>query len=511
MSSTSPPADAAADPRTKAPALELAGVVKRFGAHTVLDGIDLALAPGEVHALLGENGAGKTTLVRIALGLVRADAGTLRCDGREVTIADPADAAALGIGMVHQHFTLAPGLTVAENLALADPPPFWTRRSLEAATAKTLSIHGFGAGSDHDPGSGSGLDPARRVATLSTGEKQRLEIAKALAVARRVLILDEPTAVLTPAETDALYAQLEQLRQRGLALLLITHRLDEVLAVAQRVTVLRNGKVALAAARADIDAAKLTRALFGSDEIGERDEQRVVAPRNESTPAAEVAVARALVGPRFGPLDLTLRAGECSVLFGIDGHGQGELIETLAGARRPTSGTLRIPRDALAYVGGDRHATGLALDLSLAENLALKRGALPRPWYRRAELAAAAEPLLARFDVRCDGPWQSARSLSGGNQQKVVLARELAHEPALILAENPTRGLDRRATLFVQEELRAAVARGAAALVATSDLDEALALAGPLFVIERGRIAPCRADRHAVADALAALAAGAAT
>ena len=474
------------------PLLEFRGIGKRFGGVPALAGVDLALARGEIHALLGENGAGKTTLVRTAIGLVRPDSGALLVDGRAVALPDPAAAARHGIGMVHQHFTLAPGLTVAENLLLGTAPALFTRRALERRARAALLRHGVT------------LDPARRVRELAVGERQHLEIAKALERGGRVLILDEPTAVLAPAEADALFERLEALRAAGRAVLLITHRLDEVLQVAQRVTVLRAGRVVLAAARADVSAATLTEALFGGGL------ERPPARRGAAATGATVLRARTLSGPGFGPVDLELRAGECVLIAGVDGHGQGELIETLVGLRRPAGGRLERPRRGIAFVSGDRHATGLALDLSVAENVALRPGLLPRPWYSRRELAAAVAPALARFDVRREDPWQPARSLSGGNQQRVVLARELAAAPALVLAENPTRGLDLRSARLVRGELRAAVAGGAAALVATTDLDEALELADRLLVAHRGRLHPCDVSRTAVARTLAGLAAGAA-
>jgi simple sugar transport system ATP-binding protein len=476
------------------PLLELRSITKRFGGHVALAEAGLVLHAGEIHALLGENGAGKTTLVRIALGLLAPDAGGIEIDGAPVSIDSPRRAAELGLGMVHQHFALADGLTVAENLLLADAPAAYSRARLESEAAARLRRHGVE------------LDPSCRVRELTVGAKQRLEIVKALERAGRVLILDEPTAVLAPAETEALFAQLERLRAAGRAILFITHKIDEALALAQRITVLRGGRVVLAAPRAGLDASAVTTALFGAGALDE--------PERGERPAAGGAVvlrAAALAGPGFGPLDLEVRAGECVVVGGVDGNGQTELLETVAGLRRADAGRLERPRpEATAFVSGDRHGTGLALDLPVAENVAVKPGFLRRASFSRRALAAATLPALERLDVRPLDPWQPARRLSGGNQQKVVLARELHGEPALLLAENPTRGVDARATALVHREVRRAVERGAAALVATTDLDEALLLADRLLLAHRGRLHPCEASRAAVARRLAELAEGAA-
>jgi len=474
-------------------ALAFLGATKRYGGRAVVDGVELELKRGEIHALLGENGAGKTTLARMALGLVQPDAGEISVDGVATAIPDAAAAARLGIGMVHQHFTLAEGLTVAENLLLADAPRAWRRRDFEARAKERLAARGLD------------LDPARRVGLLPVGLRQRLEIAKALDHAQRVLLLDEPTAVLTPTEGEALFEQLRALRAAGLAIALITHRLDDALRLADRVTVLRAGRVVHAASRATtgtttgaaFDGAAIVRALFGDAPAS-----LPPAPQPPRDGAVRLS-ARGLVGDRFGPIDLELRAGERVVITGVDGHGQGELLETLAGIEPPRGGTLAITAARRAFIAGDRRRAGLALPLSIAENVALARGAFARPWFTRRELHAVAAPRLARFDVRASGPAQPAGELSGGNQQRVVLARELAAEPELLLAENPTRGLDLQASAFVQGELLAAAARGAALLVATTDLDEALALASRLLVIVRGKLHPCATTRDAVAELLA--------
>ena len=480
-------------------ALAFAGVSKHYGGRAVVDRVDLELRSGEIHALLGENGAGKTTLVRMALGLVSPDAGEVRVDGQRESIRDAGSAARLGIGMVHQHFTLAEGLTVAENLLLADAPAVYRKRQLKEAARERLARHGIELDGDR-------LEA--RVATLPVGVRQRIEIAKALCHARRVLILDEPTAVLSPAESDALFAQLETLRAAGLAIALITHRLDDALRVADRVTVLRGGRVVARATRstaggATFDATAITRALFGAEAAAP------LAPLAPPPPTADGErrlIARGLVGDGFGPIDLEICAGERVVITGVDGNGQGALLATLAGLHSPRGGTLENTARARAWIAGERQRDGLALPLTVAENVALAPGSFTRPWFTRRELDAVAAPRLARFDVRTAGRRQAAAELSGGNQQKLVLARELAGEPELVLAENPTRGLDLQASAFVRGQLTAAAMRGAALLIATTDLEEALLLASRLFVIVRGQLHPVAPTRAAVAARLAALA-----
>ncbi len=473
-------------------ALAFVGVGKRFGTRTVLEQVDVELRAGEIHALLGENGAGKTTLVRMALGLVSPDVGEVQIDGVATPIPTPAVARALGIGMVHQHFALAEGLTVAENLRLADAPRTWRRRSFEATARAKLQSAGLE------------VDPAARVGDLPVGMRQRLEIAKALAQARRVLLLDEPTALLTPGEATRLFVELEELRSRGLAIALITHRLEDALRVAQRITVLRQGRVTLAGARASVDAADVTRALFGGAAAAVPD----AVPSSGAGPVR--ITCRGLAGERFGPIDLEVRGGEAVVLTGVDGQGQAELLETIAGVVRAPRGRCEVAAGPRAFVSGDRRRHGLALSLSIAENVALAPATFARQWFTRSQLLEAAAPRLARFDVRAESPWQPAAELSGGNQQKVVLARELAGAPQVLLAENPTRGLDLQATAFVHAQLRTAVESGAALLLATTDLDEALALATRLFVLFRGELHECAVSRDAVAERLASLAAAAA-
>jgi simple sugar transport system ATP-binding protein len=486
-------------------ALAFVGVSRRFGARVALDRVDLELHSGEIHALLGENGAGKTTLARMALGLVAPDAGRIEIDGRPVTLDDPAVAAARGIAMVHQHSALAAALSVAENLLLADAPRCWSLRNFHARARERLARHGL-----H-------LDPAAPVASLSVGERQRLEIARAQENAERVLLLDEPTAVLTPRESDALHEQLRTLRRRGLALALITHKVDDALRLGDRITVLRGGRVVLHARRGEVAAREVTRALFGSPgpmpaaaPPGHAATERAAAsatPPANATPRLE---ARGLAGATFGPLDLVVRSGERVVVTGVDGNGQTELLQVLHGLAVPRAGTIPVRAAARACIPGERQKDGLALPLSAAENVSLGRGAPPRRWFTRRELEAHARPRLERFDVRATSPWQPAAELSGGNQQKLVLARELAGVTELVLAENPTRGLDLAASAFVRAELCAQAAAGAGVLVATTDLDEALELATRLFVIVRGRLHAVPATREAVAARLAELAAPAA-
>jgi len=452
----------------------LRGIRKRFGPTEALRGADLELDAGSVHALLGENGAGKTTLVRTLFGSVRPDAGTIELDGRPVAIDGPRAALALGIGMVHQHFMLVPALSVAENLVLGEAGAAWLpREGLHARAAEILAR------------SGLALDPDARTDTLPVGALQRLEIARALARGARVLILDEPTAVLAPAEVDDLLRLLGELRARGLCVVLISHKLEEITAVCDRVTVLRTGVTVLSQSLAGVSAAELGRLMVGD----------ALPPPGHPPETAPGPVALRLVGARaegIGPLDLELRAGELVALAGIDGNGQGPLEELFAGVRALRAGTLEVARGPLALVSGDRQRTGLVLELSVAENLVLPEaaagGAPPvfaAGFVRTAELERAADVAVARFAIR-GSAFDPARALSGGNQQKLCVARALRAAPGVLVAVNPTRGLDVAATAAVREELRAQARAGTAVLVISTELDEVLELGQRIAVLFRG-------------------------
>ncbi len=461
-------------------ALELFEIQKTFSGERVLDRVSIGFERGKIHALLGENGAGKTTLVRIATGLIRPDGGRILRDGRAVVLRSVRDAERIGIGMVHQHFTLVGALTVADNLFLPRGPSWFTARKLQSKAHQILSRHGID------------LDPATRVDDLSVGERQRIEVVRALERATSVLILDEPTAVLAPTEVEALFSHLERLRSLGLAIVLITHRLPEVRAVADHVTVLRAGRIVLSRPAPLVDDSVLATSLTGVSRVFP--ESGAVLPGAVLPLSASRVRVRALAGERFGPIDLDLPDGTITAIAGVAGNGQTELVETLVGLRRRSSGDMVIDADEIGFLSGDRHGTALALNLSVGENVLLKRPLLEGIWWPPRRVESLSRPLLERFRVLARSPAQPMGELSGGNQQKVIAARELSFRPPVVIAENPTRGLDLSATAQIREELRAAARRGAAVLLCSTDLDEVAELADRILVAERGRLHPTSRD-----------------
>jgi ABC-type uncharacterized transport system ATPase subunit len=495
------------------PLLRLTGITKRFGSLVANDGISLDLDRGEVLALLGENGAGKSTLVSILFGHYVADAGTIEVDGQPLPPGQPKAALAAGIGMVHQHFTLADNLSVLDNVMLGTEAlwqPFSRRSQARAALQQAAQRFGLA------------VDPDARIGELSVGERQRVEILKALVSfgrkqGARILILDEPTAVLTPQESESLFATLAQMVAAGLAIVFISHKLDEVLRVSQRIAVLRGGRLVGVLPAAGADKAMLAEAMVG----------RRVAPavKHGREPGAVVAALRGAMlqgrGPRplLADLNLDLRAGEVLAVAGVAGNGQQALAELLCGEVALDAGTLHVDGHALAARPGDwvragvarvpedRHAVGVVGDLPLWENALLERYA-EAPFSRagvvdRRRARAHAADLVQRFDVRgteSGGLDTVTRSLSGGNMQKLILGRALAGNPAhpqaprLIVANQPTWGLDIGAVAYVHQQLLDAAAAGAAVLLISEDLDEIFALADRIAVMHHGRLGeprPC--------------------
>jgi simple sugar transport system ATP-binding protein len=482
-----------------APVLELLGIVKRYGSLTALDDASLVLRPGTVHALLGENGAGKTTLMRVAFGMVRPDAGRVRVDGRDLQLRSPADAIATGIGMVHQHFTLVPAMTVAENIALGGHGRL-RRRETVAAVRRIAETTGFA------------LEADARVEDLPVGAQQRVEIAKALARRARIIVLDEPTAVLAPAEADDLLRWLRTYVAQGNAAVLITHKLGEALTIADDVTVLRHGRVRYGGSAAEASTASVTAAMLGAD-----------VSRLELSPAPTPLAGESVL---FRAEGLTLRdergvvvvrdasfvvhETEIVGVVGVEGSGQRELLRALAGRHELAGGRLERP-PAVGFVPEDRHRDAVLLDRPLLENVALRGAGARRgtiPW---SDLASRTATLLRQYDVRTGDARTPMRILSGGNQQKLVLARELegvdetAVTPHAIVAENPTRGLDVRATADVHARLRAARDRGAAVVIYSSDLDEILSLASRVLVVYAGTVREVAPDRDAAGRAMIGL------
>ncbi|MEK7863115.1 MAG: ABC transporter ATP-binding protein [Chloroflexota bacterium] len=480
--------------------LEMRGITKRFSGGTLAnDAIDLDLRGGEIHALLGENGAGKTTLMNILYGLVTPDAGDIRIDGTVVTIHDPADAIARGIGMVHQHFMLVPVLTVTENVMLGQEV---TRGpQLLDRPAALLRIRDLAARL------GFSIDPSARVDQLSVGQQQRVEILKAIYRNARILVLDEPTAVLTPQETRDIFTVLRRLRQDGTSVIFISHKLDEVLEIADRVTVIRRGRVVGSRRPAETSESELATLMVGR-------EVSLRVDRGRSHPGdvvLEVAGLRANDDRRHEVVrgvDLTVRAGEIVGIAGVAGNGQEELVECLVGLRRPVAGAVTLGgkdittanvdrrRDlGVGFVPADRHRYGLVLPYSLRDNLVLTRyaespyaGGLGGFIRQDAPIDADAGRLIAEFDVRTTSATVAAGTLSGGNQQKCVVAREFRHDLRLMVLDQPTRGLDVGSIEFIHKQVIERRDGGAAVLLVSAELDEVLDLADRVLVMYRGRV-----------------------
>jgi simple sugar transport system ATP-binding protein len=482
--------------------LELTGIRKRFGAVQALDGVDFRCRAGAIHALLGENGAGKSTLMRIVAGLSAPDAGTVRFAGREIAWRSPEQARAAGIAMVHQHFMLVPTMTVAENVALArgDVGPFraalLAEEVAQLARERRLAIG----------------DPRRVVEDLSVGEQQRVEILKALVAPTRLLVLDEPTAVLTPDEVHDLFALLRELAASGTGIVIVTHKLREALSLADHVTVLRRGRVSGGGPAAAFDEDRLAASMVEVPEALRRaGEERPPQPG----PDASVALCVRHLSARdrrgvvvLDDVSLDVRAGGVAVIAGVEGNGQTELVAALAGVASDSLAEVRgevvlagrVVRSAaqargagLAVVPPDRTRDGLVPGLELWENLLLARDELravaPGGILRRRDRLAAAAERLVEFGVRPAEPTLSAAALSGGNQQRMVLARELGRRNLrAVVAANPTRGLDLAATVAVHRRLRELAAAGVAVLILSSDLDEVEVLAGDAYVLYRGRL-----------------------
>jgi len=459
--------------------LTLTGISKSFGPVQALRNVDLAVRAGEVHAVLGENGAGKSTLMLIADGLLRPDAGTIAVDGTRVGFRSARDARRHGIGMVHQHSTAVPALSVMENIALAagwPVPRAALRRRVDELTSR-LSLP---------------LDPALPASRLTVALKQRLEIVKALAAEARILLLDEPTAVLAPAEAGDLFRVVRGFAQSGGAVVLITHKLDEALVVADRITVLRRGAVVHTAPREHATAAGLTAAMIGGAlSVVPRPEVRTDGPVLVRCDALEVARES---GTGLRQASFTIRGGELVAVAGVEGNGQRELLRAVAGLRRPFRGLLEVSRP-IAFIPEDRTTEGLIPTLNLTENVVLGVGRaapwISGRWVRRVDWRAARRrtaELLHEFGVRAAGPDAAAVSLSGGNQQKLLVARALERHPRVLVAENPTRGLDLQAAAEVHARLRGVAAAGAAVLIYSNDLDEVLQLGDRVLVAAEGVI-----------------------
>jgi general nucleoside transport system ATP-binding protein len=479
-----------------APPLAVRDVGKRFGAVQALAGVSLDFRAGEIHALLGENGAGKSTLMHILAGLIRPDAGTVVLDGSAVTFSSARAARQAGIGMVHQHFTLVEALSVAENLALSLPGQSAVRFDAAAAATEARAL-----------AERIGLElsaPDAPVVQLPVGARQRLEIVKALAAGGRVLILDEPTAVLTPQEVRPLFAMLRQLRAQRRAVIFITHKLHEVNAVADRVSIMRRGRIV-----GTYDASAISENAMAELMVGTLPQPSGRVARHAGAAAvlqvADLTVHDGRGVPALRGVSFEVRAGEILGMAGVDGNGQRELFEVLVGLRQPASGTVGVgghllteftPRAALAagigHIPPDRQHEGLVLPMTVRENFLLNRTLLDRfsrhGMLQRDAAVRFATELAEQYALQFASLDAPVRSLSGGNQQRVVVARSLAGEPQVLVTVNPTRGLDFAATAAVADALHAVARRGCAVVLISTDLDEVLDLSDRVRVLARGAL-----------------------
>ena len=479
------------------PAIRLGAreVTRRFGSVVANDAVTLSIAPGTVHAIVGENGAGKTTLMRILYGLDRPDEGTVMVDDEPVRLSGPADATGRGIGMVHQEFKLVYELTLLENLVLGREPVRWGR--LEWARARR---HAEALAGD----TGVQIEWDRPAGRAPMAARQRLEILRLLYRDADVLILDEPTAVLAPQQVADLLGLLRRLRDGGRTIVFISHKLQEVLDVADRITVMRGGKVAGTVTAAEADAEELVRMM-----VGEAVPQVRTSPREPGgEPLLEVRALSVRDGrgrDRLRDVSLAVHAGEVVGVAGVAGNGQDELVECVMGLRKPASGRVQVAgtdvthrsvadrrRAGLAYIPADRRRDGLSPTSTLIENTVAGTQRAPqasrRGWLRRGALEERARRIIERYRVRCPGPQASAGSLSGGNQQRLILGREVESEPRVLIASQPTRGVDVRGSAYIREQLLALRERGGGVLLVSEELDELVALSDRIVVLSGGAI-----------------------
>jgi ABC-type uncharacterized transport system ATPase subunit len=490
----------------------MSGIEKTFGAVRANRKATLEVVHGEIHALVGENGAGKSTLMKILGGLQKPDAGAMEINGRDVTGWNTGDAIRAGIGVVHQHFMLVPTLTVAENIVLGMEPVSGGRIDYEKAVNDVRALSAE---------TGLEVSPDSKVADLSVGEAQRVEILKTLYRGAKILILDEPTAVLSPPEVKELWAVLRKLREAGGTIVLITHRLDEVVEISDTITVMRAGETVGRLKTSDTTPAEIARAMVGREVTlssraeatalgatleGEPDPGPTFHPSDDMTSAIRVndLVVLGSRGERaVDGITFSIRPGEILGIAGVEGNGQTELVEALAGLRPVESGLIRMSghdvtsrnvsgrRDAgLSHIPEDRHRRGLILDYTVADNLllGLQDSFAHRGLLDNARIAANAKQQIEEFDVRPPAPDLPARSLSGGNQQKVVIAREMGRSFTVLLASQPTRGVDVGAIEFIHSRLRAARAAGKAILLISAELKEVFALSDRVAVMYRGKM-----------------------
>ncbi len=481
---------------TAAPRLALRAITRRYPGVVANDGVSLEVAAGEIHAILGENGAGKSTLVKVIAGAVAPDSGEIEFDGRAMVGADPAAARALGVAMVYQHFSLFDSLTVAENIALG----------LDRRLDRGELGEAIGAAGERY---GLRIDPAAHVHDLSMGERQRVEIVRALLARPRLLILDEPTSVLTPQAAESLFATLRQLAAEGVSVLFISHKLDEIRRLASRCTVMRAGRVVATVDPREQSEHSLARLMIGG-------QPPQIAAHDTEPGQPRLVVERLSLHEGGAPLSFDVRRGEILGIAGVSGNGQNALMALLAGERRSGAASIRLddtpigalgPRQrrslGLRYVPEERVGHGAVPELSLADNALLTIDRLQRRGFvRPADAAAYAGEVVRHFDVRCAGPQARAGSLSGGNLQKYVVGREVLAEPAVLLVNQPTWGVDVGAAAAIRNALIALRARGCAIVVVSEEIDELFELADRLMVMAGGRLSPAVAAHRLAIDEL---------
>lgn len=490
-------------------AVELRGITKRYGAVLACDRVDLALERGAIHGVLGENGAGKSTLMKILIGLVQPDAGTISVHGQRVQVHDPVVAAGLGIAMVHQHYSLVDPLSVWENVVLGER----SRLDRAAARARVVEL-GERYGLD--------VDPDAVVGRLTAGQRQRVEIIKCLRRDPRILVLDEPTSVLTPAESEQLFSVLRKVvAEEGRAVALVSHKLEEIMHATDVVTVMRQGRVVANLPTSDVDARSLARAMVGRD-VSLRSESAALgllsaaselAAADAPGPSAaeappvlriqDVSVHRSDGTLALDNLSLAVRPGEIVGVAGVEGNGQRELGDLLSsllpastgyvvvdGVEVPTGSPGAMERAGVGVIPEDRHDSGCVLDMSVAENLVLAdlHRVSRRGWLDRRAMVERAERLIEEFEITTPSAHTPMRQLSGGNQQRVVLARELSQRPKVLVAAQPTRGLDVGAIEYMGRRLQQAAAEGVGVLLVSTELEEVLALSDRIVVLYRGRV-----------------------
>jgi simple sugar transport system ATP-binding protein len=483
------------DEATAPPAVELTGITKRFPGVVANSDVNITVRPGTVHALVGENGAGKSTLMKILYGMQHPDEGTITVDGRAVTFHSPADAIKVGIGMVHQHFMLADNLTVLENVVRGAEPRSGVGLDFGAARRKIREL---------SDAYGLGIEPDVLVDDLGVGARQRVEILKVLFRGARTLILDEPTAVLVPQEVDELFGNLRELKAEGLTILFISHKLDEVLSVADDITVMRRGTTVASVVPSEVNSRQLAELMVGSALPVPELRESTVTDRPVLT-VEGLTVASADGRRVLDDLSFTIHAGEVLGIAGVEGNGQAELVEALMGIRTLAGGSVHLAamditkmttrkrrERGIGYIPEDRHRQGVLLEGTLWENRILghqtRKPNVRGPLLDRAGARKDTQRIVEEYDVRTPGIEVAAAALSGGNQQKLIVGREMSGDPVLLIASHPTRGVDVGAQAAIWEHIRTARANELAVLLISADLDELIGMSDSLRVILRGKL-----------------------